>query len=55
MSSDNLPDFIEGEAPFVVPAAGKLCKTWYKVSGDFQSGIRPLVLLHGGPGTTTTI
>lgn len=50
MSSVNLPNFVEGEAPFAVPAAGKPCKTWYKVSGDLKSGIRPLVLLHGGPG-----
>ncbi|KAH0836595.1 Alpha/Beta hydrolase protein [Lanmaoa asiatica] len=50
MSSAILPNFVEGEAPFVVSAAGKPCKTWYKVSGDLKSGIRPLVLLHGGPG-----
>lgn len=52
MSSVNLPDFTEGEAPYAVPAAGKPCKTWYKVSGDLKSGIRPLVVLHGGPGCT---
>ncbi|KAF8449102.1 proline-specific peptidase [Boletus edulis BED1] len=50
MSSVNLPNFVEGVAPFDVPAAGKPCKTWYKVSGDLKSGIRPLVVLHGGPG-----
>ena len=48
----SLPNFVEGEAPFEVPTAGKLCKTWYKVSGDLKSGIRPLVVLHGGPGCT---
>ncbi|KAG8220881.1 Alpha/Beta hydrolase protein [Butyriboletus roseoflavus] len=50
MSSVNLPNFVEGEAPFAVPAADKPCKTWYKVSGNLKSGIRPLVVLHGGPG-----
>lgn len=50
MSSVSLPDFVEGEAPFAVPAAGKPCKTWYKVSGNLQAGARPLVVLHGGPG-----
>ncbi|KAN0088548.1 Alpha/Beta hydrolase fold [Tylopilus felleus] len=50
MSTVNLPSFVEGEAPFEVPAAGKPCKTWYKVSGDVKSGVRPLVVLHGGPG-----
>lgn len=48
--SVDLPHFIEGEAPFDVPTAGKPCKTWYKVSGDLKSGIPPLVVLHGGPG-----
>lgn len=42
----------EGEIDFHVPAAGKPCKTWYKVFGDLSSGKRPLVLLHGGPGAT---
>ncbi|KAF8845207.1 proline-specific peptidase [Paxillus ammoniavirescens] len=50
MSSVKLPNFVEGEVPFQVPAAGKECKTWYKVSGDLKSGITPLVVLHGGPG-----
>ncbi len=25
-------------------------RTWYRVTGDFHSGITPLVVLHGGPG-----
>ncbi|KAH7890695.1 Alpha/Beta hydrolase protein [Phlebopus sp. FC_14] len=41
---------VEGEVPYSVPSAGKPCKTWYKVYGDLKSGVRPLVLLHGGPG-----
>ena len=34
-------DFIVGDETF---------KTWYKVLGDLKSSVRPLVLLHGGPG-----
>ncbi|KIJ62019.1 hypothetical protein HYDPIDRAFT_189289 [Hydnomerulius pinastri MD-312] len=41
-----------GEAPFSVSSAGKECKTWYKVYGDLKGGVRPLVVLHGGPGST---
>ncbi|KAJ7257039.1 proline-specific peptidase, partial [Mycena rebaudengoi] len=43
---------IEGEVEFVVSAAGKQCKTWYKIVGDLTapSSRRPLVALHGGPG-----
>jgi len=52
MSPVNLPDFVEGEAPFAAPGAGKPCQTWYKISGDLKSGVRPLVVLHGGPGAT---
>ena len=40
----------EGELDFHVESAGKPCKTWYKILGDLQSGIQPLILLHGGPG-----
>ncbi|KAA1477686.1 proline-specific peptidase [Dentipellis sp. KUC8613] len=29
---------------------GEEFKTWYKIVGDLQNGVRPLVLLHGGPG-----
>ncbi|EIN12922.1 proline-specific peptidase [Punctularia strigosozonata HHB-11173 SS5] len=39
----------EGYADFNVPAAGKPCKTWYKIFGDLKSS-RPLIGLHGGPG-----
>nr|GAT44472.1 proline iminopeptidase [Mycena chlorophos] len=46
----------EGEAAFDVPAAGKPCKTWYKIIGDLSdpTSRRPLVALHGGPGVTHT-
>lgn len=42
----------EGEVEFVVPAAGKICKTWYKVVGALggPTSCHPLVALHGGPG-----
>jgi proline-specific peptidase len=46
------PKATEGEVSFDVPAAGKPCKTWYKIYGDLSSSStgRPLVILHGGPG-----
>lgn len=45
------PTFREGEADFDVPAAGKPCKTWYKVYGTLPHPQHtPLVVLHGGPG-----
>src|SRR4051812_26451128 len=27
-------------------------KTWYRVTGDLNSGLAPLVAAHGGPGGT---
>ena len=44
------PTIKEGTIPFDVPAAGKPCKTWYKIVGDLSSPITPLVVVHGGPG-----
>jgi len=38
----------EGKAVFI--HGGETYHTWYKVVGDLQSGLRPLVTLHGGPG-----
>jgi len=29
---------------------GETYQTWYKVVGDLSSGVRPAVVLHGGPG-----
>jgi L-proline amide hydrolase len=26
--------------------------TWYRISGQLDSGVRPLIVLHGGPGCT---
>lgn len=37
-----------GTANFVV--GDETFQTWYKILGDLKSGIRPCVLLHGGPG-----
>jgi proline iminopeptidase len=28
------------------------CRTWYRVVGDVDSGLPPLLCLHGGPGST---
>lgn len=36
-----------------VRGAGKECQTWYRIYGDLRSVIRPLVVLHGGPGVTS--
>lgn len=41
----------EGELDFDVPAAGKACKTWYRVVGDLKAENKtPLIVCHGGPG-----
>ena len=29
---------------------GETFQTWYRVLGDLRGGVRPLVLIHGGPG-----
>lgn len=41
----------EGEIPFHILQAGKLCHTWYKVVGDLNGDTSkiPLITLHGGP------
>ncbi|KAJ7509006.1 Alpha/Beta hydrolase protein [Mycena galericulata] len=49
MSAPSL-SIVEGEVEFVVPSAGKPCKTWYKIIGNLHSSRRTLVALHGGPG-----
>ena len=33
---------------------GERFETWYRVVGDLRSGARPLVILHGGPGVTSS-
>ncbi|KAK7435527.1 hypothetical protein VKT23_019649 [Stygiomarasmius scandens] len=42
----------EGYNELDIPSAGQSCKTWYKIYGSLSSGRRPLVALHGGPGST---
>lgn len=49
MSEYNLPS---SEVDFFVASAGKTCKTHYWISGDLKSGKTPLVVAHGGPGST---
>ncbi|KAE9963042.1 hypothetical protein EG328_011810 [Venturia inaequalis] len=44
------PKTTTGTVPFDVPGLGKECFTWFTVFGDLESGIRPLIALHGGPG-----
>ena len=45
------PKVLEGQIDFQIP--GKSCKTWYRLIGDLDSGKRPLIALHGGPGCTS--
>ena len=40
----------EGTLDFVVPGLEKSCKTWFTVFGALSKSVRPLVVLHGGPG-----
>ncbi|THH29197.1 hypothetical protein EUX98_g4999 [Antrodiella citrinella] len=49
MSEYNLP---HGDVDFHVSSAGKRCKTHYWISGELKSGNTPLVVAHGGPGST---
>lgn len=39
-----------GTVPF--QAGAEKCETWYQVYGDLDSGVTPLVAIHGGPGST---
>lgn len=50
--SDNPASVKEGYAIFTNASlpADKECRTWYRIVGDLSAG-RPLVLLHGGPGS----
>ncbi|KXN82402.1 L-amino acid amidase [Leucoagaricus sp. SymC.cos] len=50
--SDSIPS-TEGTIKIDVPNARKPCETWYRIYGDLKSGIRPLIVLHGGPGGTS--
>lgn len=41
---------IEGKAPFPIDSIDKECFTFYKVFGDLNCGVAPVICLHGGPG-----
>ncbi|EKM74782.1 hypothetical protein AGABI1DRAFT_47398 [Agaricus bisporus var. burnettii JB137-S8] len=43
----------EGEMLWEIKNTGKECKTWYRIYGGLKSGIRPLLVVHGGPGVTS--
>lgn len=43
----------EGLLDFKIPSIDQVCQTWYKVFGQLQSGVRPLIALHGGPGVNS--
>ncbi|KAI0259603.1 proline-specific peptidase [Gloeopeniophorella convolvens] len=43
-----MPSDISGLIDFTY--AGETHKTWYRALGDLTSGVRPVVVLHGGPG-----
>ncbi|KAI0150559.1 alpha/beta-hydrolase [Xylariaceae sp. FL1272] len=40
----------EGKIPYDAKGAGKPCETYYKVVGDLNPGVTPVIALHGGPG-----
>lgn len=40
----------EGTIPYKIPGVEKECFTWYKTVGDLDSGIPPLIMVHGGVG-----
>ncbi|KAI0344043.1 proline iminopeptidase [Trametopsis cervina] len=53
-----MPDFsptTTGLAPFSVSSADKPCSTWYAIYGTLTpsaDALPPLIVLHGGPGST---
>lgn len=40
----------EGYIPYTLATVEKPCHTWYKTVGNLRSGVRPLLIIHGGPG-----
>lgn len=40
----------EGTIPFKVPSTGDAAPTYYKIYGDLNSGLTPVIVVHGGPG-----
>lgn len=45
-----MADITEGKVPFSYPTLPKEAETWYQIHGPLTKGVRPLILLHGGPG-----
>ncbi|PVH86176.1 alpha/beta-hydrolase [Cadophora sp. DSE1049] len=51
MAATPLSGSSSGLAPFNYPSAGdKPLQTYYRVFGNLQSSVTPLIVLHGGPG-----
>ncbi|TEB33465.1 proline-specific peptidase [Coprinellus micaceus] len=48
-----LADITEGHIDFEVSSISQTCKTYYKIIGTLQPGVRPLIALHGGPGVNS--
>ncbi|KAF9526377.1 Alpha/Beta hydrolase protein [Crepidotus variabilis] len=44
---------VTGEIDFEIPTLNTTGKTWYKIIGNLTSHQRPLVALHGGPGSNS--
>ena len=44
------PKTTEGTLDFTVQGIDEPCKTWYTIFGSLTDSVRPLVVLHGGPG-----
>ena len=49
-----MSEITEGKAPFSYPTLSSKAETWYQIHGSLSSDIRPLIILHGGPGATHT-
>jgi len=41
---------VESTGTVDFPVGSEIYQTWYKIIGDIQPGVRPLVIVHGGPG-----
>lgn len=47
-----MSDITEGRVKFSYPSLTAPTETWYQIHGSLKKGVRPLILLHGGPGAT---
>ncbi|KAJ2932476.1 hypothetical protein H1R20_g4597, partial [Candolleomyces eurysporus] len=43
----------EGVLDFKIPSTGESGKTWHRIIGKLEPGVRPLIALHGGPGANS--